>query len=372
MKIVDIEATMVRLPEVRLVGDGCQTIMVLRVRTDEGITGIGEVHTNPLVTKAILDAPVCALVARGLREILIGENPLDVNRLWDKMYRLTTTFGRRGAVIHAISGIDVALWDILGKALGSPVHRLLGGARHTSFDVYASDLSPETIEEAGETALKHAEAGYRAMKFGWGKLGGDVRTDIKRVEHIRSTIGDNIDLMIDMGMPVRLDDAIYLGRGLAEHGVYFLEEPLDPRDLRGFATLVANSPTPIATGEKEDTLEPFIDLMDRGNLRIIQPDVTRVGGITEMLRIIAHAEARGVHVIPHCWSCDILVASTLHLMAIMRDRPYLEFNVTEQPIRRGILTEPYAPVGGTLALPDKPGLGIELDEDLIAHYRWDA
>jgi L-alanine-DL-glutamate epimerase-like enolase superfamily enzyme len=138
MKITAIETTVLRLPEVKPIGDGCQSILLIRIRTDEGITGIGEVHTNPTVTKAIIDAPRCAIASRGLREILIGENPLEIGRLWDKMYQATAIYGRRGAVMHAISGIDIALWDILGKATGQPIHRLWGRAGR-ALPIYASD-----------------------------------------------------------------------------------------------------------------------------------------------------------------------------------------------------------------------------------------
>jgi L-alanine-DL-glutamate epimerase-like enolase superfamily enzyme len=372
MKIVDVEVTMVRLPEIRLVGDGCQTLALIRVHTDEGIVGVGEVHTNPLVSKAIIDAPICAKYARGLREIVVGENPLEIQRLWDKMYRFSTTFGRRGAVIHAISGIDIALWDIAGKAAGVPVHQMLGGARRRSFDCYASDLSPDSPEAPVEIGQRHRSNGYRAMKFGWGGLGGDVRADVRNAHQLRAALGDDVELMLDMGMPVSLDDSIYLGEALREPRYYFLEEPLDPRDLPNFARLVARSPTPIASGEKEDTLEPYLQLMDQGGLRIIQPDVTRVGGITEMMRIVSAAEARGVRVIPHCWSCDILVAATMQVLAVKRDAEFLEFNVMDQPIRRGVITEPFKPVDGRLELSDAPGLGVEIDEDLIRRYHWEG
>jgi L-alanine-DL-glutamate epimerase-like enolase superfamily enzyme len=154
------------------------------------------------------------------------------------------------------------------------------------------------------------------------------------------------------------------------HDVYFLEEPLSPDDVAGFARLTAVSPTPIATGEKETTQYPYIDLMDRGGLRIIQPDVARVGGIGETLRIAAHAEARGVRVIPHCWSTDILVAATMQVIATLRDGPYLEFNVMDNPLRTELMAEPLRPADGIMHLTDKPGLGVELNEATVARYRW--
>ena len=207
------------------------------------------------------------------------------------------------------------------------------------------------------------------MKLGWGALGGSPKADARFVGEVRKAVGPDIDLMLDMGFPVPLDDAMKLGRLLAEHEVFFLEEPLAPDDLPGWAKLTAVSPTPIATGEKETGFRPYANLIDHGGLRIVQPDVARVGGIAEALRIAAYAEARSVRVIPHCWSCDVLVAATLHVIALLKECPYLEFNVMDNPLRTQLMTEPLRPVGGIIAIPDKPGLGIELDERTVAKYR---
>lgn len=372
MKITDVEGIVVRLPEVREIGDGCQSIMIIKVHTDAGITGIGEAHTNPMVSKAVLDSPLCSVSASGMGRLLIGENPLDINRLWDKLYRHSQTYGRRGAAMHVISGIDIALWDILGKVTGQPIHRLLGGARKTGTAVYASDLDPGTPDGMVALAEKHVANGYRAVKFGWGGLGTDVRQTVRTIGEVRAAVGDEVDILLDMGFAVPLEDAIYLGRALAEHRVFLLEEPLSPDDIAGFARLTAVSPTPIATGEKESTQYPFIDLMDRGGLRIIQPDIARVGGISEALRIAAHAEARNVRVIPHCWSTDILVAATLHVIAVLRDCPYLEYNVTDNPLRTDLMKQRLQPEDGMIEVPTGPGLGIELDEGIVAMYRVDG
>ena len=370
MKIIDVETILLRLSQVREIGDGCQTICVIRVLTDEGIVGIGEAHTNPLAAQAIIDSPLYSVSAQGLKHVLLGEDPRDINRLWDKMYRASQTYGRRGLLMHALSGIDLALWDILGKSVGLPVHQLLGGARKREHFAYASDLSQPTLEGTIELALAHKENGYRAMKFGWGALGKNRKSDVAVAAQLRKALGPDFDIMIDMGFAVPLDHALYLGRAYAEHELYFLEEPLSPDDVGGFAKLVAASPTPIATGEKASHELDYIDLMDRGQLRIIQPDIGRMGGISAMLRVIAHAEARNVRVIPHCWSTDILVAATLHCIATMRDCPYLEYNATNNPLRTDLLVEPVRPSKGVVDVPLKPGLGIELREDTLARFRW--
>jgi L-alanine-DL-glutamate epimerase-like enolase superfamily enzyme len=216
MKITDVEGILLRLPEVREIGDGCQSVLIILVHTDAGVTGIGEAHSNPEVSRAVLDSPLCSVSASGLKRLLIGEDPLAINRLWDKMYKHSQTYGRRGAALHVISGIDIALWDILGKVAGQPIHRLLGGARKSVRKVYASDLAPAEPTPAAMLAQaeRHVAAGYGAVKFGWGGLGGDPRADVRAIGQMRKALGDEVDIMVDLGFAVPLEDAIYLGQGL--------------------------------------------------------------------------------------------------------------------------------------------------------------
>lgn len=371
MKITDIETIILRLPEVLPNGDNLQDVLIIRIHTDEGITGIGEAHTSPTVLKAIIDAPVSHLTTQGLKTLLIGQDPRRINTLWNAMYHHSTSYGRRGAVMQAISGIDIALWDLLGKATGQPVHQLLGGKMRDAVPAYASDLTPATPEGMIDQARRHAAAGFTGIKFGWGGLGGNVRADAKWVGEIRKALGPDMALMLDIGTPVPFDDAAWLARALAEYDVAFLEEPLSPDDLDGFAQLVALSPTPIATGEKETGLFGFRDLIERGNLRIIQPDIARCGGISEIRRIATIAEVRNVRVIPHCWSTDILVAATLHFLAAQRDAPWQEFNVMDNPLKTQLAEDPIRIVNGMAQIPDGPGLGIELNEEIVERYRWE-
>jgi L-alanine-DL-glutamate epimerase-like enolase superfamily enzyme len=365
MKITDIRTRYLKLPTTTVNGDNLQDLLVVEVLTDAGITGIGEVHTNPLAARAIIDCAGYHTSSRGLKEVLLGEDPLEIERLWDRMYALTQSYGRRGLAINAISGIDIALWDILGKARGKPVYQLLGEVRRKSVTAYASDLNPPTIEETVELARRHTAAGYRGVKIGWGKLGSNLEDDVERARQVRRAVGPSIAIMVDLGMPIPLADAVWAGQAYAEHDVYFLEEPLSPDDMEGWRQLVSQSPTPIATGEKETTRFGFLDLMDRGQLRIVQPDVARAGGITECLRIAALAEARGVRVIPHCWSSDILVAATMHLISVLSDCPFLEFNVMDQPLRTRLAKAPIRPRDGVVHVPEAPGLGIELNEETM-------
>lgn len=370
MKITHIETDILRLPRVEVNGDGLQDTLLIRVHTDAGIVGIGEAHTVPTVLKAIIDAPVSQSTGQGLGQLLIGRDPRDINALWSLMYGCSTTYGRRGVVIQAISGIDIALWDILGKVCGQPIHRLLGGARRDRLRAYASDLSPETPDAIVARAQSHVAKGYTALKFGWGKLGANVRDDAAFIARVRGAIPEETDIMLDMGTPVPLQDALWLADALAEHRVSFLEEPLSPDDLDGFAALTARARTPIATGEKETTRFGFRDLIERGGLRIIQPDIARCGGITEAMRIIAFAELRGVTVIPHCWASDILVSATAQVLSTLPEAPWLEYNATDNPLKRRLLTEPIAVTDGFVRVPEGPGLGIELNEDTIAEFRW--
>lgn len=370
MKITEIQTDILRLPHVQANGDGLQDVLLIRIHTDEGIVGIGEAHTVPTVLKAIIDAPVSQSTGQGLAQLLIGRDPRQINALWSLMYDCSATYGRRGVVVQAISGIDIALWDILGKVCGQPIHRLLGGGRRDRLRAYASDLSPETPDEIVSRACRHVADGFTALKFGWGGLGASVRDDAAYVERVRAAVPEEVDIMLDMGTPIPFEEALWLADALAEYRVAFLEEPLSPDDLDGFAALTARARTPIATGEKETTRFGFRDLVERGGLRIIQPDIARCGGITEMLRIAALAELRGVTVIPHCWATDILVSATAQVLATLPSAPYLEFNATDNPLRRRLTSAPICPVDGHVRVSDAPGLGLELNEDTIAEFRW--
>jgi len=371
MRITGVETIILRLPEVAPNGDGLQDVLIVKVHTDSGIVGIGEAHTMPLALEAIIHAPVSQSASQGLAAIIVGEDPLEVERLWDLMWARTAVLGRRGLAIHAMSAIDIALWDIAGKALGVPVHQLLGGARRHSVTAYASDLMADDPDSLIENAQRFVARGFRAVKFGWGGLGADPKRDGAVLDRLRGAVGDDVALMLDLGNPVGYDTALEYAHAGHAAGIAFLEEPLSADDLDGYARLVRASPVPIATGEKETTRFSFIDLMDRGGLRIVQPDLARAGGITEARRIWAAAETRGVRVIPHSWASDILIAATLHFLASIREAPYLEYNVMDNPLRKRLLSSPISPGSdGTVAVPTAPGLGVELDEETVERYRW--
>jgi len=370
LKITDVECIMLRLPEVKPVGDGTQDTLIIKVHTDEGITGLGECHTSPWVLKAIIEAPLSTVASRGLKEILIGQDPLQIRELWDRMYNLSMVYGRRGALMHALSGIDIALWDIMGKITNQPIYQLLGGKRRNKVTAYASTLVPDNPLAAIKEAQNLVFQGYSAIKFGWGGLGNNLDQDLNFVATMRKTVGSEVSLMLDIGVPLKLRDALYLAQGLAEYNVFFLEEPLSPDDIEGYKKLSELSPVSIACGEKETTRFGFRDLIERAKLDIIQPDLARAGGFTECQRIADLAELHNVTVIPHCWSNDILVAATLHYIATLKNCPYIEFCVVDNPIRRNLITNPIKMEAGSVIIPSGPGLGVELNEDIINKFRY--
>src|SRR5271155_1854237 len=200
MKITRVEAIYLRQPEVKFQCDSGQDALIVRVNTDAGITGIGEVDSNPMAVKGTIDGPFSHSAACGLGQVVIGEDPFETEKLWHKMYRANIYGGRRGVGLHAISGIDLALWDIKGKALGLPVWKLLGGGFRKSLRAYASSLFGATPAETGQRARRFAGQGFTAVKFGWDPMGHDRDTDVALVREARAGLGPKIDLMIDAGL----------------------------------------------------------------------------------------------------------------------------------------------------------------------------
>lgn len=370
MLITDVRTTLLRLPVVQVNGDGLQDILIIEVVTDEGLVGIGEAHTMPTALQEVIDAPVSQLAVQGLKMLLVGQDAGDLDALHRRMRRhCASVLGGRGLVLHAISGIDIALWDLKGKMLGRSLSELLGGPVRDRVDVYASDLMPSTTDALIQRSRQRFDEGFRFMKFGWGKIGASPAEDIEILSELRHSIGPDIGLMVDVGVPLEWEDARCLAEQLVEVGIEFLEEPLDAADFEGYADLVKASPVPIASGERDGTERGFEDLMTRAGLRIIQPDLARCGGIGVARAIAANAARHGAWVVPHCWSSDILVAATAHFLASMEQRALLEYNVMDQPLRTELVVNPIRPVDGCVHLPLGPGLGVELNPETIEKYR---
>lgn len=370
MIISEIRSTILRLPTVYVNGDGLQDILIIEVITDEGLIGLGEAHTMPTALKSIIDAPISQLAVQGLSLLLVGQDPSDISGLWHRMWRhCGSVLGGRGLVLHAMSGIDLALWDLKGKVEDKPLHQLLGPLRRDKVDVYASDLMPSTADALVARALELKEKGFQYLKLGWGKIGTTPSEDIDILNRVRAEIGSELRLMIDVGVPMPFTDAVWLARNLEPLGVEFLEEPLDATDFEGYSALVSESPIPIAAGEREGGIQGFSDLITRAHLPIVQPDLARCGGITVAKQIADLAASKGTWVVPHCWSSDILVAATAHFLATLEQRALLEFNVMEQPLRTDLILEPIVAIGGAVSVPRGPGLGIELNPESFERFR---
>jgi L-alanine-DL-glutamate epimerase-like enolase superfamily enzyme len=372
VKITDVEAIVLRLPEVNeAIGDGSQDDLIIRIRTDAGIDGIAEVDSSPEVVKAAIEAPSSHMIAVGLRELLIGQDPLDVAGLWQRMYRQAIYFARRGVGMHAISGIDIALWDIKGKAMGQPVCELLGGRRRDRVRAYASVLMPETPDRVRARVGEILGLGFTAFKLGWGPLGQDVARDVGLARAARRAAGDEVDIIIDAGLGYGADvaAATRLGRELEQLGVFCFEEPFGPDEYDAYARLADALTIPVSTGEQMSTVWEFRELIERGHVDVIQPDITRCGGITEALRIAEVARERGVPVIPHAWKSGIIKAVSLHVNAVLPEAVFLEYALTRTPLNAALTRQQFPLVDGYVAVPTAPGLGVDLDPEVLARYR---
>jgi L-alanine-DL-glutamate epimerase-like enolase superfamily enzyme len=387
LKITDIECHILVAPGLRQdATSSSQDNVVVLVHTDSGITGIGETDVGPWVAKAVIESPGSHTMALGIKDLLIGQDPFDTTALWEKMYVGTCMSTRRGAGICAIGAIDMALWDIKGKALGLPCYKLLGGAHADHIVPYAS-LQPdgETVE-AYQTSLIDwlllaKTHGFAAAKLEC-TLGGPYRhqgldgTDEQMTEIItacRQAVGRDFTLMVDVQYLWRdVKSALRTICHWADLDLFFLETPLRTDNLNGYATLVQEAPMRIAAGEWLTTRFEFAELLDVGQIDVAQPDVGRVGGLTEAIRVCHMAEDRGRLIVPHCWNSGIGIAASAHLAAAIPHCPFIEYlpeELTDSPLRVELADDGLEMRNGELALPNKPGLGVELNRDALEKYR---
>ena len=377
LTITDVEAYVLEAP-----GDygvikgvdshGPKHMCVIRVQTDAGIDGWGQVETQPHVVKAIIDAPGEASgVFSGLRSLALGEDPCQVERLWDKLFLGSFYYGRRGAALQAISGIDLACWDIFGKHTGLPVSVLLGGRRRETVRAYASTLFRDTPDEVRDAGEEYVERGFTAVKFGWGAFGQDLRTDVALAEAARAGVGEETALMIDAGWRRRktAKQAIEMVHAIEHVRPHWVEEPCFPEDYETFRRLSESVEVNIAAGEAETTMWSFRQLAEQGRVDILQPDLSRCGGLTVARRIAHLADDLNVLVVAHSWGSDILTAASLHYSAFLKCETFLEFNTSADPLSRELAKNPLEVHDGHVAVPDTPGLGIEPDLEAIARYR---
>lgn len=372
MKITNVEAIILRQPgEILMIGDGSQDTVLIKIETDEGITGWGECDSSPYVVKTIVDCPPSHVVCRGLKDILMGQDPFDVEKIWNDMYRGSYYYGRRSVGIHAMSGIDIALWDIMGKAAGRPVHKLLGGRINSRLRAYASMLMPDTEEEVVQKAKEYMAKGFTAIKFGWGALGESREKDIRLVRAAREAMGEETDLMLDIGYLWKNSKyAEMMCKELEPFHPYWIEEPIISDDVQGFSRLTPKTTLRIASGEELTGLYEFRELIEKGGVDIVQPDMSRCGGITIAKKIADMALLNGIELCPHAFKSGILMAASIQLLAAYKGIPLLEYCSQETVLSKGLLKNHFAlQMDGTVEVPDTPGLGIEVDEAAVAKYR---
>jgi L-rhamnonate dehydratase len=368
LKITNVEGIILRLPVRQAVADGTQDDLLIRVETDEGITGYGEVDTSPEVGKAVIDAEMSHGTCYGLREILVGRDPFDIEQIWELMYRKTNYYGRLGVVMHAMSGVDMALWDIMGKALGKPVHKLLGGSYCSDVRAYASLLMPENPEDVRAAVRRYVAEGFTAVKLGYGPLGQDVRKDVELAAAAKEAAGPDVEVMIDIGHGYSLKEPMQAAREFEDLGIFWMEEPLPPEDFDGYRNLCASTSLRIAAGEQDAGRWTFRRLIWEAGLDVLQPDISRVGGLTEAKRIAYMAHEANRLCVPHAFRTGVLVAACLHLIAAIPNSAFLEFSVTESALRRELLVAAFKVVKGRVAVPTQPGLGIEINPDTVKAY----
>ena len=390
MKITDVECFVLLVPDYDVAAcSSAQDNLVVKIHTDSGHFGIGETDTNPWVARAMIEARGTHIMGLGLKETLMGADPTDVEGLWERMYAGSLMTGRRGLGICAIGALDMALWDLRGKIAGEPVWKLLGGAVQQHATPYASILPGGTDLTSYTDSLVARTVAARDLGFLAAKLeiciqgpyahnGLQIRDDRKIAQIVRAcraAVGPEMTLMVDVvycwgdwKTALRAIDMF------ADQDIYFVETPLPSDDLDGYRKLCRASPLRIAAGEWLNTRFEFRDYLDRDALDVVQPDVGRVGGLTEARRVAQAARDKGVLVVPHCWKSAIGIAASVHLAIVSATCTHVEFlpaPLADSDLRRTLVGNELDVVDGVIALPTRPGLGIELNEAALKKFRVD-
>ncbi len=331
---------------------------LVRVYTDSGLVGLGSVYSHPGLVRSIIEDQ--------LRPLLIGEDPLEIDKLWERCYGITRWYGRKGVAVSALGGIDIALWDIRGKAAGKPVFELLG-AKRTRVPAYASGLLwKDSVEELQREAERHLANGFRAMKM---RLGKDHGYDRAALVAVRKAVGPDVPLMIDGNARYSLDQARGFVDDLKRAGVFWLEEPFLPENPDDFVALRPDlGDIPLAAGENEFGPQGFNELINGGIVQIVQPDCCRCGGLTAALRVAEAAREHGLRVAPHTWSDAVALAANMHFVASQPHAITVEMDQTGNPFIDDLLAEPLTVKEGEIELLLAPGLGIELNADVVKQY----
>ena len=341
---------------------------LVEVITDEGVVGLGSIFTSAMISQGALGI---------LRPALIGESAIEPVRVCEKLHQTTFWQGRGGAVTHFISGVDIALWDIFGKVTNQPISRLLGGRYRDKIKPYGSlimqepDIFPARLEAA-------VERGFKAIKMGWGPFGRvSAKMDEAIVKTARGTVGPDVELMVDAGgsdryWPHGYKWALQTAKMLAEYDMVWFEEALRPDDLQGYIKLTENAPLPITGCEVLTRRQSFMPWIEQRAVDYIQPDVTKVGGLSEEYRIAMHAYDHSILFVPHGWNTAVGLAADLQLVAAVPTARWVEY-ITPAPYIEDIVAAPFAlDADGLLAIPEAPGLGVAWNSDGVkAHSGMD-
>ncbi len=385
MKVVDVRTHVLLDPGFDVgATSSAQDTIVVEVVTDEGIVGIGETDLNAWIARACIEAPGTHTMDRGLKQMLLGKDPRDPQRVWQELYVGSAMSGRRGAVVHALGALDIALWDICGKAKGVPCWQLWGEAARDELTPYAS-LQPEVdsfdayVESMVTWGRRAKELGFRAAKceatfsgpYAHKGLNEPDERIVEVVAAVRAAVGAEMNLMVDVQYAFdSVERAVRCADALAELDVYFLETPLWVDDLDGYAELQQRTAVRIAQGEWLSTRHEFAALIATG-IAVLQPDIGRVGGLTEARRVCDMAADAGRLVVPHAWKTGISVAVAAQLAMVTPHMPFFEFlpaELCESRLRKDLTRDELVFDAGTLRPPARPGLGVELDRDALAEF----
>ena len=362
--------------------DGLVDTVIVKVHDEAGNYGFGETDAPPGVIKPFIETPTAHAWSRNIPEILVGEDPVEIAALWQKMYEGTFWHGRRGLGLHAIGALDIALHDLAGKQLGLPVYKLMGGARRPHLQPYCT-IYPglahgrsiaALMNEIGRQFDKALAIGFRAVKME--VLFYDLVSDpelVKCIEEGRRMLGDGIVMALDFGYRWKSwHDALWVLQRVADCNIYFAEATLQHDDLDGHSRLAAVSPIRICGAEASAGRHEIREWIERGRVAVVQPNIARSGGLTEIRRIAEMAEMAGVQVIPHGWKTGITAAVGRHFQAACPASPYFEYvspHVFDSMLRRELTTPEATLTDGVMALAEGPGLGIALNEDLVDRLR---
>ncbi len=355
--------------------------LLVRVATDAGLTGWADVETlAPAAVAIIAGQGMSILGFRTLGELLVGENPLDVARLWDKLYVGSAYYGRRGIGMQCLSALDNCLWSIRSQAAGISLARMLGGRRRERITAYASTLFRETPEAMAAAARGYMARGFRAVKFGWGVFGEDPGRDRELVAAAREALGPERALLVDPGWypagwkgewrPRSRRETIAMCEWLSEYKVGWCEDFIHPERFDEYAAVRAASPVRVAAGEQVATAWEFERFIRQGCVDVIQPDLSRCGGISVAAKVANMAEEAGIDLVPHSWLTHLLTGYSLQLIATLPRAEFVEFNVSQSKLTKGIARAGFdLAEDGTVPIPDMPGIGVDVDEDFIKAHR---